>query len=358
MLLPDKQKLALRGIRAELERAPRLVFKAEGKLLEHQRLKERVNYDLEMIENVGYCSGVENYSRHFEGRLPGETPSNLIEYFPDDFLMLIDESHVTLPQLHAMYNGDRSRKQTLVDYGFRLPSALDNRPLRFDEWERYVRQVVYMSATPGPYELDHSEQIAEQIIRPTGLLDPQIEIAPTRHQIDDLVERVRGRIERHERTLVTTLTKSMAESLSDYLKTLGIKTQYLHADVETVERIRILKELRQGVFEVVVGINLLREGLDLPEVSLICILDADKEGFLRSDKSLIQIIGRAARNVGGEVDALRRQDHAVACAARSTRPTAGARSKRRTTSSTASRPRPSKRQSTTSPRGWRPRACA
>ena len=300
VLLPDKQKLALRGIRDEL-RTRLEWFTAQGKLLEYQRLKERVNYDLEMIENVGYCSGIENYSRHFEGRLPGETPSNLIEYFPDDFLMLIDESHVTLPQLHAMYNGDKSRKTTLVDYGFRLPSALDNRPLRFEEWEAYIRQVVYMSATPGPYELDNSEQVVEQIIRPTGLLDPRIEIAPTRHQVDDLIERVRGRIERGERTLVTTLTKKMAESLADYLKTLGIKTQYLHADVETVERIRILKELRQGVFDVVVGINLLREGLDLPEVSLICILDADKEGFLRSGKSLIQIIGRAARNVGGEV---------------------------------------------------------
>ncbi len=300
VLLPDKQKLAIRGIRQELEE--RLdYFKAEGKLLEHQRLKERVSFDLEMIESVGYCNGVENYSRHFEGRLPGETPSNLIEYFPDDFLMVIDESHVTLPQLRAMYNGDRSRKQNLVDYGFRLPSALDNRPLRFEEWERYVRQAVFLSATPGPYELEKSEHIAEQVIRPTGLVDPQIIIKPTKHQVDDLVERIRERIERGERTLVTTLTKRMAENLAEYLAQQGFRTQYLHADVDTVERIRILKDLRMGTYEVLVGINLLREGLDLPEVSLIGILDADKEGFLRSDRSLIQIIGRAARNVGGEV---------------------------------------------------------
>jgi len=300
LLLPDKQELAAKSIRAEL-REQLNKFEAEGKLLEYQRLKERVNYDLEMIENVGYCSGIENYSRHFDGRLAGETPSNLIEYFPDGFLMIIDESHVTLPQLRGMYNGDRSRKQTLVDYGFRLPSALDNRPLRFDEWERYVSQVVYMSATPGPYELKNSEQIVEQIIRPTGLVDPAILIQPTRHQIDDLTDRIRERIRRGERTLVTTLTKRMAENLADYLLLEGIKTQYLHSDVDTVERIRILKDLRLGTYDVVVGINLLREGLDLPEVSLIAILDADKEGFLRSDKSLIQIIGRAARNVGGEV---------------------------------------------------------
>jgi excinuclease ABC subunit B len=300
VLLPEKQKLALQGIRRELEE--RLDwFQAEGRLLEHQRLRERVHYDLEMIESVGYCNGIENYSRHFEGRLPGETPSNLIEYFPDDFLMVIDESHVTLPQLRAMYNGDRSRKSTLVEYGFRLPSALDNRPLMFEEWERYVKQAVYMSATPGPYELEKSEQVAEQIIRPTGLVDPQIVVQSTRHQIDDLVGRIRERIGRGERTLVTTLTKRMAENLSEYLANIGFKTQYLHADVDTVERIKILKDLRLGVYDVLVGINLLREGLDLPEVSLIGILDADKEGFLRSDRSLIQIIGRAARNVGGEV---------------------------------------------------------
>ncbi|MCH7472374.1 excinuclease ABC subunit UvrB, partial [bacterium] len=300
ILLPDKQGLALKSIRKEL--AARLaVLKQAGKLLEHQRLKERVKYDLEMIEHVGYCSGVENYSRHFEGRLPGETPSNLIEYFPDDFLMIIDESHVTLPQLHGMYKGDRSRKETLVEYGFRLPSALDNRPLRFDEWERYVNQVVFTTATPGPYELENSEQVVEQIIRPTGLVDPGITIRPTRHQVDDLLERIRERIESGERTLVTTLTKRMAENLAEYLQNAGVKTQYLHSDVNTVERIRILKDLRLGTYDVVVGINLLREGLDLPEVSLICILDADKEGFLRSDKSLIQIIGRAARNVNGHV---------------------------------------------------------
>jgi excinuclease ABC subunit B len=300
VLLPDKQKLAIRGIRAEL--SERLAyFKAEGKLLEHQRLKERVSYDLEMIDHAGYCNGVENYSRHFDGRSPGETPSNLIEYFPDDFLMIVDESHVSLPQLRAMYNGDKSRKTTLVDYGWRLPSALDNRPLRFEEWEQYARQVIFLSATPGPYELEHSEQITEQIIRPTGLVDPQIIIQPSKHQIDDLSDRIRERIVRGERTLVTTLTKRMAESLADYLAQQGFKTQYLHADVDTVERIRILKDLRLGVYDVLVGINLLREGLDLPEVSLIGILDADKEGFLRSDRSLIQIIGRAARNVGGEV---------------------------------------------------------
>ncbi len=300
VLIPEKQDLAIKSIRREA-REQLALFEKEGKLLEYQRLKERTNFDLEMIENVGYCNGIENYSRHFDGRMPGETPSNLIEYFPDDFLMIIDESHVTIPQLHGMYNGDRSRKQTLVNYGFRLPSALDNRPLRFDEWEKYVNQVIYTTATPGPYETEAAENTAEQIIRPTGLVDPQIRIEPTRHQIDDLLERVRGRIEQGERTLVTTLTKRMAEKLSDYLSDTGVKTQYLHSDVDTVERIRILKELRMGVYDVVVGINLLREGLDLPEVSLICILDADKEGFLRSSRSLIQIIGRAARNVNGEV---------------------------------------------------------
>jgi excinuclease ABC subunit B len=300
VLIPEKQELAVKSIRRE-SREQLAKFEKEGKLLEYQRLKERVHYDLEMIENVGYCNGVENYSRHFDGRLPGETPSNLIEYFPDDFLMIIDESHVTIPQLHAMYKGDRSRKQTLVDFGFRLPSALDNRPLRFDEWEEYINQVLYTTATPGPYETDKAENTAEQIIRPTGLVDPAIHIEPSKHQIDDLLERIRGRIANNERALVTTLTKRMAEKLSDYLSDTGVKTQYLHADVDTVERIRILKELRMGVYDVVVGINLLREGLDLPEVSLICILDADKEGFLRSDRSLIQIIGRAARNVNGEV---------------------------------------------------------
>ncbi|MEZ5337830.1 MAG: excinuclease ABC subunit UvrB [bacterium] len=300
VLIPEKQELAIKSIRRE-SREQLAKFEKEGKLLEYQRLKERVHFDIEMIENVGYCNGIENYSRHFDGRMPGETPSNLIEYFPDDFLMIIDESHVTIPQLHGMYNGDRSRKQTLVDFGFRLPSALDNRPLRFDEWEKYVNQVIYTTATPGPYELEVTQNTAEQIIRPTGLVDPQIVIEPTKHQIDDLLERVRERNERGERTLVTTLTKRMAEKLSDYLSDSGVKTQYLHADVDTVERIRILKDLRIGTYDVVVGINLLREGLDLPEVSLICILDADKEGFLRSDRSLIQIIGRAARNVNGEV---------------------------------------------------------
>jgi len=300
VLLPDKQKMAVASIRAEL--AEQLAkFKAEGKLLEYQRLKERTEYDLEMLEHFGYCKGIENYSRHFEGREPGETPSNLIEYFPDDFLMVVDESHMTLPQLHGMYNGDRSRKETLVRYGFRLPSALDNRPLRFDEWERYINQVIYTSATPSAYELEHSSQVVEQVIRPTGLVDPAIRIFPTRNQIDILLEELRKRTEAGERVLVTTLTKKMAEGLAQYLAEQDFSVQYLHSDVDTIDRIRILKDLRLGTYDVVVGINLLREGLDLPEVSLVAILDADKEGFLRSAPALIQNIGRAARNVNGEV---------------------------------------------------------
>ncbi len=298
VLLPEKREIAVRGIKAELK--DRLeYFKSEGKLLELQRLKERTNYDLEMIEHFGYCKGIENYSRHLEGRQPGETPSNLLEYFPDDYLMVVDESHVTLPQLRGMYNGDRSRKQTLVDYGFRLPSALDNRPLRFEEWQRYVGQVLFTTATPGPYELENSTQIVEQIIRPTGLIDPEIRIFPTKNQIDTLVSELQKRIDAGERALITTLTKRMAEALSQYLAEHDFKSAYLHSDVETVERIRILKDLRLGTYDALVGINLLREGLDLPEVSLVAILDADKEGFLRSSKSLIQIIGRAARNVNG-----------------------------------------------------------
>jgi len=300
VLLPQKREMAVKSIRKEL-RERLAYFKAEEKLLEYQRLKERTEYDLEMIEHFGYCKGIENYSRHLEGREPGETPSNLLEYFPDDFLMVVDESHVTLPQLRGMYNGDRSRKSTLVEYGFRLPSALDNRPLRFDEWERTVGQVLFTTATPGPYELEHSAQIVEQIIRPTGLVDPGIRVFPTRNQIDTLVSEMRKRVEVGERALVTTLTKRMAEALSQHLSEQDFKVQYLHSDVETVERIRILKDLRLGTYDIIVGINLLREGLDLPEVSLVAILDADKEGFLRSSKSLIQIIGRAARNVNGKV---------------------------------------------------------
>jgi excinuclease ABC subunit B len=300
VLLPEKRKIALDSIRAELKERLEF-FQREGKLLEYQRLKERTNYDLEMIEHFGYCKGIENYSRHFEGRAAGDVPSNLLEYFPPDFLMVVDESHVTLPQLRGMYNGDRSRKETLVEYGFRLPSALDNRPLKFEEWEQLVGQVLFTTATPGPYELANSAQIVEQVIRPTGLVDPGIKLLPSRNQIDALVNELRKRVEVGERALVTTLTKRMAESLAQYLADEGFKVHYLHSDVETVERIRILKDLRLGTYDVLVGINLLREGLDLPEVSLVAILDADKEGFLRSSKSLIQIIGRAARNVHGQV---------------------------------------------------------
>ncbi len=300
VLLPEKRKIAIDSIRAELKERLEF-FQREGKLLEYQRLKERTNYDLEMIEHFGYCKGIENYSRHFEGRAAGDVPSNLLEYFPPDFLMVVDESHVTLPQLRGMYNGDRSRKETLVEYGFRLPSALDNRPLKFEEWEQLVGQVLFTTATPGPYELANSAQIVEQVIRPTGLVDPGIKLLPSRNQIDALVNELRKRVEVGERALVTTLTKRMAESLAQYLADEGFKVHYLHSDVETVERIRILKDLRLGTYDVLVGINLLREGLDLPEVSLVAILDADKEGFLRSSKSLIQIIGRAARNVHGQV---------------------------------------------------------
>lgn len=301
ILLPDKQELAMKSIRDELAWwLPQL--EEQKKLLEHQRLKERVLYDLELIKEIGYCSGIENYSRHFSGTEPGEHPSNLLDYMPDDALIVIDESHQTLPQLRAMYRGDRSRKQTLVEYGFRMPSAMDNRPLKFEEFETYMKSVIFVSATPGDYELEKCEgHIAEQVIRPTGLVDPQVIVHPTLNQIDDMLERIKSNTERKERTLVTTLTKRMAENLTEYMVGLGFKVQYLHSDVDTVERIRILKDLRLGTYDIVVGINLLREGLDLPEVSLICILDADKEGFLRSDRSLIQIIGRAARNINGTV---------------------------------------------------------
>jgi excinuclease ABC subunit B len=298
---PDKLQHALETIRAEL--AERLeYFRREGKLLEAQRLELRTNYDLEMLETMGFCSGIENYSRHMDGREAGEPPHCLIDYFGDDFLMVVDESHVTVPQVRGMYEGDRSRKLTLVEHGFRLPSALDNRPLRFDEFEQRVKQFVYVSATPSDYELRVSgEHVVEQIIRPTGLVDPEVEVRPTKGQVDDLIHEVREHAERDERVLVTTLTKKMAEDLTDYMFEQGLRVRYLHADVPTLERVEILRDLRAGEFDCLVGINLLREGLDLPEVSLVAILDADKEGFLRNFRSLIQTIGRAARNVSGKV---------------------------------------------------------
>jgi len=254
-----------------------------------------------MMREIGTCSGIENYSRHLSGRAPGQQPWTLLDYFPDDLIVIVDESHITLPQVHGMYNGDRARKQVLIDFGFRLPSALDNRPLRFEEFEKHIKQVIYTTATPGPYELQHSQQVVEQIIRPTGLIDPEILVRPTKGQIDDLLAQINRRVQRHERALVTTLTKRMAEDLADYLLEMGIKVHYLHSDIQTLERVEILRDLRKGVYDVVVGINLLREGLDLPEVSLVAILDADKEGFLRSKNSLIQTIGRAARHVNGQV---------------------------------------------------------
>lgn len=276
-------------------------LRSQSKLVEAQRLEQRTLYDLEMMKEIGYCSGIENYSRHISGRVPGSRPYTLIDYFPDDFLMVIDESHATLPQLRGMINGDISRKQNLIDFGFRLPSALDNRPLKFEEWESLVNQAVFMSATPGPYENEHSTQIVDQVIRPTGLLDPRVEVRPTKHQIDDLMAEIRKTTERGDRTLVTTLTKKMAEDLTNYLEEAGIKVTYMHSDIATMERMEIIRDLRLKKYDVLVGINLLREGLDIPEVSLICILDADKEGFLRSETSLIQTIGRAARNERGKV---------------------------------------------------------
>jgi excinuclease ABC subunit B len=276
-------------------------FRSRGKLIEAQRIEERTLFDLEMMIEMGYCHGIENYSRHLTGRAPGEAPPTLLDYFPRDFLAIIDESHISVPQLNGMYNGDRSRKETLVEFGFRLPSALDNRPLKFNEFQKRVRQVVYVSATPGPYELEKAETVVEQIIRPTGLADPEIIVRPATNQVDDLLEWIRKTIDRNERILVTTLTKSMAEDLTDYYADLGIAVRYLHSDIKTIERMSIIRDLRLGVFDVLVGINLLREGLDLPEVSLVAVLDADKEGFLRSDRSLIQTCGRAARNVNGSV---------------------------------------------------------
>ncbi|WP_339254170.1 excinuclease ABC subunit UvrB [Sporosarcina sp. FSL W8-0480] len=296
----EKMVKAIANIEAELEERLTLLRK-EDKLLEAQRLEQRTRYDLEMMREMGFCSGIENYSRHLTLRPAGATPYTLLDYFPDDFLIVIDESHVTLPQIRGMYNGDQARKQVLVDHGFRLPSALDNRPLMFQEFENYVRQAIYVSATPGPYEIEHTPEMVEQIIRPTGLLDPVIEVRPIEGQIDDLIDEVNERIKRNERVLITTLTKKMSEDLTDYLKDIGIKVQYLHSDVKTLERIEIIRELRLGTYDVLVGINLLREGLDIPEVSLVTILDADKEGFLRSERSLIQTIGRAARNSEGKV---------------------------------------------------------
>jgi excinuclease ABC subunit B len=297
----ERMKQAVLGIRAELKE--RLaVLRAESKLLEAQRLEQRTLYDLELLEEMGFCPGIENYSRHLTGRKPGEPPPTLLNYFPGDFLLLIDESHVTVPQIGGMYRGDRSRKETLVEYGFRLPSALDNRPLNFDEFEACLNQVIYVSATPAQYELQQSRgAVIEQLIRPTGLTDPQLDVRPARNQVDDLLDEIRKRVERKERVLVTTLTKRMAEDLTDYYQDLNVKVRYLHSDIETLERVEIIRQLRLGQFDVLVGINLLREGLDLPEVSLVAILDADKEGFLRSDRSLIQTIGRAARNVRGMV---------------------------------------------------------
>lgn len=296
----EKMRRAEVSIEAELEERLQ-ELRGKDRLLEAQRLEQRTRYDLEMMQEVGYCSGIENYSRHLSARAPGEPPFSLLDYFPDDFLIMIDESHVTVPQLRAMYNGDRSRKSTLVDYGFRLPSALDNRPLTFDEFTERINQIIYVSATPGPYELGVETNLAEQIIRPTGLLDPSIEVRPIHGQMDDLLGEIRLREERHERVLVTTLTKKMAEDLTDFLSEVGVRVRYLHSDVATIERAEIIRDLRAGVFDVLVGINLLREGLDMPEVSLVAILDADKEGFLRSETSMIQVIGRAARNENGHV---------------------------------------------------------
>ena len=296
----EKMKIAVERIEAELdEQLAKL--KAEERLLEAQRLEQRTRYDIEMMQEMGYCSGIENYSRHMSERKAGEAPYTLIDYFPDDFLIMVDESHVTIPQVRAMYNGDRARKESLIEYGFRLPSALDNRPLKFDEFVERINQIVYVSATPGPYEMEVETNVAEQIIRPTGLLDPSIEIRPIKGQMDDLLGEIHKRAAKNERVLVTTLTKKMAEDLTEFLKEMGVRVRYLHSDIVTIERAEIIRDLRAGVFDVLVGINLLREGLDMPEVSLVAILDADKEGFLRSDTAMIQTIGRAARNVNGHV---------------------------------------------------------
>ena len=291
---------ALPQIEADMKKQVKK-FTGEGKLLEAERIQQRTTYDIEMLREMGYCNGIENYSRYMDGRKPGEPPYTLLDFFPKDFLLVVDESHQTMPQVRGMYNGDRARKQMLIDYGFRLPSALDNRPLKLDEFEKHINQVVYMSATPGPYEMEQTDHVVQQIIRPTGLLDPTIEVRPVMGQIDDLVGEINKRIEKHERVFVTTLTKKMSEDLTEYLKDLGLKVKYLHSDIKTLERTQIIRDLRLGKFDVLVGINLLREGLDVPEVSLVAILDADKEGFLRNERSLIQTIGRAARNAHGSV---------------------------------------------------------
>ncbi|CAM5190700.1 UvrABC system protein B OS=Ureibacillus acetophenoni OX=614649 GN=uvrB PE=3 SV=1 [Ureibacillus acetophenoni] len=296
----EKMKKAIENIEKELEEQLEK-FRSEDKLLEAQRLEQRTNYDLEMMREMGFCSGIENYSRHLTLREAGATPYTLLDYFPKDFLLVVDESHVTLPQVRGMYNGDQARKNVLVEHGFRLPSALDNRPLKFEEFEQHLHQAIYVSATPGPYEMEHTPEMVEQIIRPTGLLDPTIDVRPIEGQIDDLIDEINERVKKNERVLITTLTKKMSEDLTDYLKEIGIKVEYLHSDIKTLERIEIIRELRKGKYDVLVGINLLREGLDIPEVSLVAILDADKEGFLRSERSLIQTIGRAARNANGHV---------------------------------------------------------
>ena len=293
-------EVAIAKIQAELEEQLK-VFEKEGKLLEAQRLKQRTEYDIEMLREMGYTNGVENYSRHMDGRSEGEPPYTLLDFFPEDFLIMIDESHMTMGQIKGMYNGDRSRKEMLVNYGFRLPSALDNRPLRREEFESHVHQIVYVSATPGDYEMEQTDTVIEQIIRPTGLLDPEVEVRPTMGQMDDLLGEINARVERGERTFVTTLTKKMAEDLTDYFKEMGVKVKYMHSDIKTLERTEIIRDLRLGRFDVLVGINLLREGIDVPEVSLVAILDADKEGFLRNERGLIQTIGRAARNSEGHV---------------------------------------------------------
>ena len=297
----DKMERAINTIEAELEERIKY-FKDNNKLIEAQRIEERTNFDIEMMKETGFCQGIENYSRHISGREKGSPPFTLFDYFPDDFLLLIDESHATIPQVRAMYNGDKARKESLVNYGFRLPSAFDNRPLKFDEFEQRINQVIFVSATPADYEKEHSkDNVVEQIIRPTGLLDPKIEVKPVTNQVDDLIEQIRERVEKKERVLVTTLTKKMAEDLTSYLASLDIKVRYMHSEIKALERMEIIRDLRLGEFDVLVGINLLREGLDIPEVSLVAILDADKEGFLRSERSLIQTIGRAARNTEGKV---------------------------------------------------------
>ncbi len=296
----EKMQIAIKNIEAELE-ARLAEYHENGQILQAQRLEQRTNYDLEMMREMGFCSGIENYSRHLTLRPPGSTPYTLMDYFPEDLLIVVDESHVTLPQIRGMFNGDQARKQVLVDHGFRLPSALDNRPLRFSEFEEHINQIINVSATPGPYEIEHTAEMVEQIIRPTGLLDPIIDVRPIQGQIDDLVDEIQDRVNKNERVLVTTLTKKMSEDLTDYLKDIGIKVNYLHSEIKTLERIEIIRDLRMGKYDVLVGINLLREGLDIPEVSLVAILDADKEGFLRSERSLIQTSGRAARNANGRV---------------------------------------------------------